>query len=186
MAGQQQKPIGRSSPGVKVAVVAVLVVAVGLVLYFKRDRHEPDIGGSASGRPAPNGAPVKQEESGTGNAGPTRLAPDDPNTTTKLPRLLDLGAGKCIPCKMMAPILEQLKKEHAGRFTVDFIDVWMDPEAKEKHGIRMIPTQIFYASDGKELFRHEGFYSKEDILKKWKELGFEFPAAKTSVTSPGG
>jgi thioredoxin 1 len=44
-------------------------------------------------------------------------------TTAKLPRLVDLAAGKCIPCKMMAPILEELKKEYAGRMNVEFIDV---------------------------------------------------------------
>jgi thioredoxin 1 len=38
----------------------------------------------------------------------------------------------------------------------------------------MIPTQIFYASDGKELFRHTGFFSREQILSKWHELGYEF------------
>jgi thioredoxin 1 len=93
-----------------------------------------------------------------------------------LPKLLDLGAKKCIPCKMMAPILDELTKEYNGVFDVEFIDVWQ-PENKEKaqaHGIRSIPTQIFFDAKGKELWRHEGFISKEDILKKWKELGFTF------------
>ncbi len=44
-----------------------------------------------------------------------------------LPRLLDLGADKCIPCKEMAPILEELKVEFAETFTVEFIDVWKTP-----------------------------------------------------------
>lgn len=94
-------------------------------------------------------------------------------TSTVLPRLVDLGAGKCIPCKMMAPILEELKTEYAGRLRVDFIDVWEDPDAGKGYGIRIIPTQIFYDASSKELFRHEGFFSKEDILAKWKELGIE-------------
>jgi thioredoxin 1 len=89
-----------------------------------------------------------------------------------LPQLVDLGAGKCIPCKMMAPILEDLKKTHADKFKVEFIDVWQTPEAGRQYGIRVIPTQIFFAPDGKELFRHEGFYGREDILAKWKQLGF--------------
>jgi thioredoxin 1 len=89
----------------------------------------------------------------------------------KLPRLLDLGAGKCIPCKMMAPILEDLKREYEGQMQVDFIDVWKDPSAGKAYGINLIPTQIFYGAGGKELFRHEGFFSKEDILAKWKKLG---------------
>jgi len=90
-----------------------------------------------------------------------------------LPRLLDLGATKCIPCKMMAPILEDLKKTYAGKMDVQFIDVWQDQAPGRKYGIRVIPTQIFFDAAGKELFRHEGFFSKEDILAKWKELGVD-------------
>lgn len=95
-----------------------------------------------------------------------------------LPKLLDLGATKCIPCKKMAPILEELKKEYAGRMEVEFIDVWQNPDAAKKHGINLIPTQIFYDSAGKELFRHEGFYGRQDILAKWKELGVTLSDAK--------
>ena len=94
-------------------------------------------------------------------------------TSTALPRLIDLGAGKCIPCKMMAPILEELKTEYAGRFEVVFIDVWEDPSMSEEYGIKLIPTQIFFDASGKELFRHEGFFGKADILAKWKELGID-------------
>ena len=97
-------------------------------------------------------------------------------TTKKLPRLVDLGADKCVPCKMMAPILEGLRKEYGGRMLVEFIDVWQTPEAGKEYGVRMIPTQIFYKSDGKELFRHEGFFAKEDILAKRKELGVDLGA----------
>ncbi len=74
---------------------------------------------------------------------------------------------------MMAPILEELKKEYAGRLQVDFIDVWKNPAEAERYGIKLIPTQIFFDASGKERFRHEGFISKEDILGKWKELGVE-------------
>ena len=87
------------------------------------------------------------------------------------PRLLDLGAGKCIPCKKMAPILEELKQEYAGRMDVEFVDVLQNRDAARQHGIDSIPTQIFFDTTGKELYRHQGFFAKEDILKKWKELG---------------
>ncbi|MBU2501291.1 thioredoxin family protein [bacterium] len=92
-----------------------------------------------------------------------------------LPRLLDLGADKCVPCKMMAPILEELKQDYAGVMTVEFIDVWKDPTAATPYGIRVIPTQIFFSAEGTELFRHEGFFSREDILAKWRELGVALP-----------
>ncbi len=94
-----------------------------------------------------------------------------PVAKAALPRMVDLGAGKCIPCKMMKPILDKLTKEHAGQFDVVFIDVWENKGEGEKYGIRMIPTQIFYSADGKELARHEGFMAEKDILAKWKELG---------------
>ena len=96
----------------------------------------------------------------------------------ELPVLVDLGADKCIPCKKMTPILEELKSEYEGRLIVDFIDVWKNPDEAPKYGIKLIPTQIFFDASGKELFRHEGFYSKADILSKWAELGVELTKPK--------
>lgn len=94
-------------------------------------------------------------------------------TEVKLPKLVDLGATKCVPCKLMAPILEDLDRDFKGRLDVVFIDVWENSGAGSQYKIRVIPTQIFFSPEGKELFRHEGFYSREDILAKWKELGHE-------------
>ncbi|MCE5273096.1 thioredoxin family protein [bacterium] len=91
-----------------------------------------------------------------------------------LPRLVDLGADKCVPCRMMAPVLEELRTECRGRLDVVFIDVWKDRGAGEKYGISVIPTQVFFDPEGRELFRHEGFISKADILAKWAELGYSF------------
>lgn len=90
-----------------------------------------------------------------------------------LPRLVDLGAGKCIPCKQMKPILAELKRDYADQFETVFIDVWENREEGPKYGIRIIPTQIFFDATGKERFRHEGFMAKKDILAKWRELGVE-------------
>lgn len=105
-------------------------------------------------------------------------APTVPPQSKALPKLVDLGAGKCIPCKMMAPILEEMKKDYAGTLDVEFIDVWKNPDAGKQYKIEVIPTQIFYDVTGKELFRHIGFFAKEDILAKWKELGVELKTAK--------
>jgi thioredoxin 1 len=98
--------------------------------------------------------------------------------TKPLPKLLDLGATKCIPCKKMAPILEELKKDYVGKMEVEFIDVWQNPDSAKKYGINLIPTQIFFDAAGKELFRHEGFYGKADILAKWNELGVKLADPK--------
>jgi len=102
----------------------------------------------------------------------------------KLPRLVDLGADKCVPCKMMAPALKELKNDYAGRMEVEFIDVWKTPEVGKGYRIDLIPTQIFFDASGKELFRHKGFFSKEDILAKWKELGMELKAKPAAVKAP--
>jgi thioredoxin 1 len=99
-----------------------------------------------------------------------------------LPRLVDLGADKCIPCKMMTPILAELAKEYAGQLDILFIDVWKNRKEGERYSIRVIPTQILYGADGKELFRHEGFYAKKDILAKWKELGVELKESTAAKT----
>jgi thioredoxin 1 len=106
-------------------------------------------------------------------AAPERVAPVAQAAARPLPRLVDLGAGKCIPCKQMAPILEALKTEYAGRMDVQFIDVWQDPAAARPFAIHMIPTQIFFAADGRELARHEGFIGKDEILAHWSALGIE-------------
>jgi thioredoxin 1 len=117
------------------------------------------------------------------NAAQAATAPSDtanvtPVANAKLPKLIDLGAGKCIPCKLMAPILVDLRKEYAGRMNVEFIDVWENPDAGKPYGIEVIPTQIFFDADGRELFRHVGFFGREDILNKWKELGVDLPQTK--------
>lgn len=98
------------------------------------------------------------------------MEPEKVLAQSDLPRLLELGSVSCEPCKMMKPILDELEIEYKGSMTVDFIDVWEDESAGEKYGVSIIPTQIFFAADGKELFRHEGFFSKEAILLKWQEF----------------
>ena len=129
----------------KVAVVLGLIVAVAVVVVVKREEARQ----------------------------PAESQPTTPQPASGLPRLVDLGAKVCIPCKLMAPILEELKKEYAGKLIVEFIDVWKNPEAGDPYGIKLIPTQIFFDASGKEFFRHEGFFSKEDILAKFKEFGID-------------
>jgi thioredoxin 1 len=155
-------------------LIAVVVVAVIAVVALRPARSTTPAETATSS----NAVPV------TGLATAASPAATTP-VTTALPRLLDLGATKCIPCKLMAPILEELKSSYVGVMRVDFIDVWEDKAAGQAHGISTIPTQIFFAPDGKELFRHEGFYAREDMLAKWKELGFDLkPAALVTPTQP--
>jgi len=143
---------------IKMAIAVVLMTAIGIIVVLKN-------GGASSCCSTP---PVLHKATASAEQG---LAVE-----SGLPRLVDLGASKCIPCKMMAPILEELKSQYQGKLAVDFIDVSEKPAEAKKYNINLIPTQIFYDASGKELFRHEGFFSKEDILNKWKELGVEIGA----------
>ena len=89
----------------------------------------------------------------------------------KLPMLVDLGKGTCIPCKKMKPILDELKTEYEGKAVVRIIDLRDEPKEANRYGIRLIPTQIFFDAEGKEVFRHEGFMDKQSIKAKFAEMG---------------
>ncbi len=88
-----------------------------------------------------------------------------------LPRLLELGSTTCIPCKAMAPILDEVRRTYAGKLTVEAIDVRKEAGMAEKYGVESIPTQVIMDAGGKELFRHVGFFAKEDLVAKLTELG---------------
>ncbi|HET6452938.1 MAG TPA: thioredoxin family protein [Armatimonadota bacterium] len=90
-----------------------------------------------------------------------------------LPKIVDVGAEKCIPCKMMVPVLDQLKKEYKGKLQVEFVDIWKYPNAGKKYGVKLIPTQILYDSKGKEIARHTGFWPKKDIIAEFKKHGIK-------------
>jgi len=134
----------------KIVVVAGLILAVAAIVRIKQQGKERDSAAALS-TPAVTAMP---QASG-------------------LPRLVDLGSVTCIPCKMMAPVLEELRKEYTGRLSVEFYDIVQSPDVAKRYGMRVMPTQIFFDASGKELFRHEGFISKDDILAKWKELGVD-------------
>ena len=87
--------------------------------------------------------------------------------------MIDLGAKKCIPCKMMAPILAKMEKQYEGKAAIVFIDVWVHNEQARRFGIRAIPTQIFFDEDGKEKYRHIGFMDEKAIINRLKIMGVE-------------
>jgi thioredoxin 1 len=145
----------------KVVIVVILIISVITILTIKRNKPQQDVG--ATSNIAANIESAAQ--------------PDMP-VTGRLPLLLDLGSDECIPCKEMAPILEELKTEYTGIFQVQFMDIRKEPPLAEVYNVRVMPTQIFFDASGKELFRHEGFYSRQDILSKWKELGIELKKTK--------
>ncbi len=109
------------------------------------------------------------------SAGPGPKSPASPATqpAEALPRLVELGAGKCQACKAMAPIIERLRKAYAGRIEVESVDVIQDRDRAREIDYRLIPSQVFFDASGKELWRHEGFMPKDEIEAKFKELGMD-------------
>lgn len=156
----KRNPVCCLSKPLSVLLLAALLATTSAA--WAADAPKPASAPPAVSTTAPPAAPAK---------------PEKPAPAAKaLPKLVDLGADKCIPCRKMAPILEELKKDYAGQFEVVFIDVWKNEEEAGKYKIQLIPTQIFYDATGKERYRHEGFLPKADILAKWKELGVELKA----------
>ena len=135
----------------KLAILVILVVAIVSAVTLKN-----------SGTPSTGQPPA--------TSAATETTAETPGATG-LPRLLELGSDSCRPCQMMQPVLAELRKEYPGKMQVDFIDVWKDESVGQRYGIQAIPTQIFFDAKGKEVFRHIGFYPKEEILAKFKELG---------------
>jgi len=86
---------------------------------------------------------------------------------------VELGSVRCIPCKMMQPIMKDIEKDYAGQVKVVFHDVWT-PEGEPfaaSYKIRVIPTQVFLDREGKEYFRHEGFFPKDELIKVLQRQG---------------
>jgi len=86
------------------------------------------------------------------------------------PTVVDFGAGQCIPCKRMKPILDSLAREFRGRANVIFVDIKDERNMAGRYHIQLIPTQVFFDAKGKEVKRHMGFMDKPEIISVFKEL----------------
>ncbi|MCX8092632.1 MAG: thioredoxin family protein [Candidatus Goldbacteria bacterium] len=104
----------------------------------------------------------------------TKVITDNMSAKKKIKvTFIELGSVRCIPCKMMMPIMKEIEEKYGDEVKVVFYDVWTDagrPYA-EKYGIHAIPTQVFLDENGKEFFRHVGFFPKEEILTILKNKG---------------
>lgn len=86
---------------------------------------------------------------------------------------IELGSTRCIPCQKMQPIMKSIEEKYGDQVKVVFHDVWT-PEGQpfgDKFGINAIPTQVFLDENGKEFFRHEGYFPEEELVKVLKEKG---------------
>lgn len=141
------------------SVVAAVVIAAGVVaipLYLKS-----------------NGAPSAQAEP------PPQSAVAAAEPTKALPRFVDLGTTTCAPCKVMLGVMAELESKYPGAFVIEFVNVQERQAELQRYGVQIIPSQIFFAPDGRELYRHTGVFRANEIIAKWAELGFHFkPSAE--------
>jgi cytochrome c-type biogenesis protein len=91
----------------------------------------------------------------------------------RLPRLVELDAVDCAPCQAMVSVLASLRRDCAGSMRVERIDVRQHRDIEAAYRVRFSPTQVFEDPSGRELWRHEGFLSRADILAKWRDLGYK-------------
>jgi thioredoxin 1 len=86
---------------------------------------------------------------------------------------IELGSVSCIPCKMMQPVMKAIEEDFGDQIKIIFHDVWKDRAPAEQYRIRVIPTQVFLDASGKEFFRHEGYFPKEEIDKLLIDKGLK-------------
>ena len=104
------------------------------------------------------------------------LAMDNPVDKARAsgkPTMVEFGAEGCGPCDMMQPILENLERKYAGKANIVFVKVNDEQLLASRFGIRGIPVQAFYDKDGKEIFRHTGFFPQEECETWLKKAGVE-------------
>ena len=163
----------------KIAIVALLAVAVAATFAMrsaKRAEHTPEA--SVTNAPAVQASPPIATPEPIATPAPvpgaaqTVAAPAQQAVSPLVkPRLLELGSMRCQACLEMAKVLDALRASQGVKLRVDFIDVFEQPDAPERYKISVIPTQILYDGGGKEIYRHTGYFSHDDILAKFLELG---------------
>lgn len=173
--------------GAKVAIVLLLAVAVAATFALRGGKraayvepHEPPAAAAPAAQSAPgaatqtSGQAPKQEVAAIVQAAPAGFVPNcSPGgaAAAAAPRLLELGSSRCQACLEMAKVLEALRASQGPKLRVDFIDVFERPAAADDYKIALIPTQILFDAAGKEIFRHQGYFSHDDVLAKFRELG---------------
>ena len=102
------------------------------------------------------------------------LSKDNPVDKARMsgkPTMVEFGAKGCVPCDMMQPILDNLKKKYPENLNVVFVHVGENQVLGARYGIRSIPVQVFFDRNGQEVSRHVGFYAENEVMKELAKLG---------------
>ena len=104
-----------------------------------------------------------------------KLNADKSDTLKAMVTFVELGSVKCIPCRKMQPVMRAIEEKYGEQIEIIFYDVWKPDQRKygEEYDIRLIPTQVFLDKDGKEIFRHEGFFPEAEIDKFLQKQGLK-------------
>lgn len=78
-------------------------------------------------------------------------------------KFIEVGSDKCVPCKQMKEVTANITAKYKEQLDFEMIDINKEKDAASKYGVQLIPTQIFYNKDGKEFFRHVGYFPEEKI-----------------------
>jgi thioredoxin 1 len=166
-------------------ILAVVLVIAGLVIMKEKPKtnlkEKPPLPSEEITALVDSSSTVSEEKGKAAHRNALTPAPQDTTETVdsvplvldKLPLVIDLGRGTCVPCKMMLPILQELQEEYKGRAIIKIVDIRYEPEQARFYKIRLIPTQIFFDTKGNEVYRHIGFMDKESIKRKFLEMGIQ-------------
>ncbi len=141
----------------KKIMYAVFIMILSSVFIFAGSRPKPE---------------AIQQPGNYSEIQPVKAPAPQPDSKIKV-TFVELGSVKCVPCKMMMPVMKEIEEKYGSEVKVVFYDVWTEagrPYA-DKYGIRGIPTQVFLDANGKEFHRHTGFYPLEQILPVLKKAG---------------
>jgi thioredoxin 1 len=140
-------PWWRSAAGISLIVSALAATGLGLLSYASSRSATAANSVAASSAPSPDAV--------------------DRILAAGKPTIVEFGANNCVSCREMKPVLHALAQD--TRITVADIDILKERDYISRYQIRLMPTQVFYDASGKEIGRHMGKISGEEVLSR---LGF--------------
>jgi thioredoxin 1 len=173
-----------------VVVLAIIGVVIAKEATNTRSPNQSEVGAEVAARSAPSEAEASRGNPATGPASSGQREsskatpagqekPEGPLPGSKLadclksgrPTLADFGKEWCEPCKAMVPVLKQAAQDYRGKASIVFVNLEEYPDLDRQYRIAAMPTQIFFDGKGKEIKRHMGYMSAEEVARELAALG---------------